>query len=81
MLQSNVEKAVEKSKRITGTRGSGTQIWIDTVSPKDAVELQSHLKQNGVLVQLNSTFGIVTKPALILDENHASALPKALSKF
>jgi acetylornithine/succinyldiaminopimelate/putrescine aminotransferase len=80
-LQNNVAKAVEKSKRITGTRGSGTQIWIDTASAKDAIELQSHLRQNGILVQLNSTFGVVTKPALILDENHASALPKALSKF
>ena len=32
-LEKSVQKAVEKSQRITGVRGVGTMIWIDTKTP------------------------------------------------
>lgn len=80
-LQTSVQKAVEKSQRITGVRGSGTMIWIDTKSPQEAVSLQTHLRQNGVMVKLNSMHGVVAKPALIMEDSQAQALPKALAKF
>lgn len=43
--------------------------------------LQTHLRQNGVLVKLNSMHGVVAKPALILEDSQAQALPRALAKF
>ena len=72
---------MEKSQRIKGVRGVGTQVWIDTKTPNDAFTLQAHLKKQGVLVQLNAMHGVVAKPALILESNDAQALSRALAKF
>ena len=80
-LQDGVARASDKSSRITGTRGVGTQIWIDTASHQDATQLHSHLRHNGVLVKLNGARGVIARPALTLEEHQTSALTNALGKF
>ena len=80
-MQSQVERAAEKSSKITGVRGVGTQVWIDTNSYQTTQELYSSLRDNGVLVKLNGARGVMTKPALTLDESQISPLTQALMKF
>lgn len=65
-LSTAVQNAVKKSDRLKFSGASGTQIWIDTKTHEDAVALQTFLRKNGVLVQVNA-FGVVAKPALTLD--------------
>ena len=79
-LQANVQKAVEKSQKILAVRGVGTQVWIHTWTHSEALSLQNHLRQHGVLVK---TFqhGVVAKPALNLEDSESAALTKALAKF
>lgn len=79
-MQRDVAKAVEKSSRITGSRGSGTCIWIDTVAG-EAGNLRAHLAAKGVLVRANGHAGIKVTPALTLEDHQASALSSALSGF
>ena len=55
--------------------------WINTASGKDAEALRDHLRRSGILVKLNGSRGVVAKPALILQDNHASLLTTALAKF
>lgn len=62
-------------------KGVGTQVWIHTQTPKDALNLQTHLRQQGVLVKLNSSLGVVAKPALTLEDSQSAALTRALAKF
>lgn len=80
-LLSDLERVADKSEVITGVRGTGTQLWIDTDSRKNAGMLRRHLASHGVLVKANGVRGVMTKPALILEEHQGSALTSALSKF
>jgi hypothetical protein len=56
-------------------------MWINTVTAKDAEALRDHLRREGVLVKLNGSRGVVTKPALTLQEHQASSLASAIAKF
>lgn len=80
-ISSNVARACEKSSRITGTRTVGTSSWIDTGNHATTMELYSHLRENGVLVKLNGMRGVMTKPALTMNEQQAGPLSSALQKF
>ena len=64
-----MSRAAEKSKRITSVNSVGTMMWINTANAKDAAELRDHLRRSGVLVKLNGSRGIITKPALTLQEH------------
>lgn len=79
-MQKEVAKAAEKSSRITGARGTGTSIWIDTTAGEGA-NLRAHLAAKGVLVRANGASGVMIKPALTLEDHQASALASALSGF
>ena len=68
-LQASVSRAAEKSKRITSVNSVGTMMWINTANAKDAAELRDHLRRSGVLVKLNGSRGVITKPALTLQEH------------
>ena len=80
-MQSQVERAAEKSAKITGVRGIGTSVWIDTNSHQTTQELYACLRDSGVLVKLNGARGVMTKPALTLEESQISPLTQALMKF
>jgi hypothetical protein len=56
-------------------------LWINTANGQDAEALRDHLRRSGVLVKLNGQRGVVTKPALTLQEHQTSALATALQKF
>ena len=62
-------------------RGVGSQIWIDTSSYENTLELYKHCRENGVLVKLNGVRGVMTKPALTLDESQVGPLTQAVAKF
>jgi len=79
-MQKEVAKAADKSSRITGTRGVGTSIWIDTIAGESG-NLRAHLAAKGVLVRANGNAGVMTKPSLTLEEHHGSALASALAGF
>ena len=79
-MQRDVAKATDKSSRITGSRGVGTSIWIDTVAGESG-NLRAHLAAKGVLVRANGNAGIMTKPSLTLEEHQGSALAAALAGF
>lgn len=79
-MQKECAKATDKSSRITGCRGVGTSLWIDTVAG-EAGNLRSHLAAKGVLVKANGNAGIMTKPSLTLEEHQGSALAAALAGF
>lgn len=76
-----MSKAAEKSERIKSVNAAGSMMWINTANAQDAQSLRDHLRREGVLVKLNGIQGVVTKPALNLDEGHASALASAVAKF
>jgi len=80
-IESNVERACEKSSRITGARTVGTSSWIDTGDYETTMQLYAHMRQNGVLVKLNGARGVMTKPALTFNDSQAGPLGSALSKF
>ena len=80
-MASNLVRACDKSSRIAGVRGVGTSMWIDTANYNTTMELHSHLRKNGVLVKLNGARGVMTKPALTLNESQVGPLFSALSKF
>jgi len=67
-LATNVARACERSSRITGVRTVGTSSWIDTGDFETSMALYQHLKENGVLVKLNRSRGVMTKPALTLND-------------
>lgn len=56
-------------------------MWINTATAQDAQELRDSLRRDGVLVKLNGARGVMTKPALTLQEHQASALTSAIAKF
>ena len=80
-IAANVQRACEKSSRITGVRTVGASSWIDTDSYETTMQLYSHMRKNGVLVKLNGARGVMTKPALTLTDSQATPLASALSKF
>ena len=80
-ISNNVQRSCEKSSRITGSRTVGTSSWIDTDSYATTMELYAHMRKNGVLVKLNGARGVMTKPALTLEESQAGPLATALAKF
>ena len=80
-MSSTLTKSADKSSRITGVRGVGTSMWIDTGNYNTTMELYSHLRKNGVLVKLNGARGVMTKPALTLNESQVGPLSSGLSKF
>ena len=80
-MRSQAERAAEKSSKITGVRGVGTQLWIDTNSLQDTMALYAHMRESGVLVKLNGARGVMTKPALILRDDQVGPLTQALAKF
>lgn len=80
-IAANVSRACDKSSRITGVRTVGTSSWIDTGSYETTQQLYSHMRQNGVLVKLNGSRGVMTKPALTFSDSQATPLASALSKF
>lgn len=73
-MRTQVTRAAEKSSRITGVRGVGTQMWIDTKSGEDTQALYAFLRENGVLVKLNGARGVMTKPALTLRDDNIGPL-------
>lgn len=80
-LGQKVKDAAAKSSRITGVNSAGTMMWINTGNAKDAFELRDHLRRHGVLVKLNGAHGVVTKPSLTLEEQHAQPLVSAVANF
>jgi len=80
-MHRTVKASAEKSSRITSVNSAGTMLWINTGSPKDAMELRDHLRRHGILVKLNGMQGVVAKPALNLQEQHVSSLASAVAKF
>ncbi len=79
--QSMVSKAATKSSRITSVNSVGSMMWINTANAKDASDLRDHLRREGVLVKLNGSRGVLTKPALTLQEHQCAALASAIAKF
>ena len=80
-IGNNVQRASDKSSKITGVRTVGTSTWIDTGNYETTMELYHHMRQNGVLVKLNGARGVMTKPALTLNESQAGVLSTTLQKF
>ena len=76
-----MSRASEKSSKITGVRTVGSSTWIDTGDYATTMQLYSHMRENGVLVKLNGARGVMTKPALTMNEQQATPLAQALSKF
>jgi acetylornithine/succinyldiaminopimelate/putrescine aminotransferase len=56
-------------------------LFIDTADAETAKRLQKHLLKEGVLVKLNDTRGIATKPSLLLEQKHVDLFTGALSRF
>jgi len=80
-MKKQVENTTSKKSNVTGVRGLGTSLFIDTADAQTAVKLQQHLLKEGVLTKLNGSNGIALKPALILDQRHVDQFTGALSKF
>lgn len=80
-MLTSVQKATQNNDKISGVRGVGTSLWIDTASPQDAKALTQHLARAGVLVRPNSIRGVMTKPALTLQSHQAQELATAIAKF
>ncbi len=78
-----LRRRLESSKisGISGVRGEGTNLFIDTQDENTAYQLHSHLLKQGVLTKLNGTRGISIKPSLLLEERHADEFVNALSRF
>lgn len=80
-LRKQVEYSCSKKSGITGVRGLGTSIYIDTIDGQTAQKLQQHLLKEGVLTKLNGQNGIAAKPSLLFDQKHADLFTAALSRF
>jgi 4-aminobutyrate aminotransferase-like enzyme len=79
-MRKQVQNAASKSTDITGVRGLGTSLYIDTKDGDSSYRLQQHLLKEGILTKLSGN-GIALKPALILDQKHVDQFTAALSKF
>jgi acetylornithine/succinyldiaminopimelate/putrescine aminotransferase len=80
-MRRSVEQVVAKKNGLTGVRGLGTSLFIDTSDAETAKSLQKHLLKEGVLVKLNEGRGIATKPSLLLEQKHIDLFTGALSRF
>ena len=81
-LRKSIESVASKKQGITGVRGLGTSLFIDTPHEGDAAfKLQQHLLKEGVLTKLNGSRGVALKPALILEQRHVDQFSAALSRF
>lgn len=80
-MRRSVEQVVAKKSGLTGVRGLGTSLFIDTSDAETAKRLQKHLLKEGVLVKLNEGRGIATKPSLLLEQKHIDLFTGALSRF
>jgi len=80
-MKKQIESTVSKKSAITGVRGLGTSLFIDTQDAQSAKRLQSHLLKEGVLVKLNESNGVALKPSLLLDQRHVDQFTAALSRF
>ena len=80
-LRKEVEDVASKKSGITGVRGVGTQLFVDTQNEQTAYKLHSHLLHQGVISKLNGSRGVAFKPALIFDEKHVDEVSQALNRF
>ena len=80
-MKKQVESTLSKKSAVTGVRGLGTSLYIDTQNADSARRLQSHLLKEGVLVKLNEGNGVAIKPSLLLDQRHVDQFTAALSRF
>jgi len=80
-MKKQIESTVSKKSAITGVRGHGTSLFIDTQDAQSAKRLQNHLLKEGVLVKLNESNGVALKPSLLLDQRHVDQFTAALSRF
>ena len=79
-LKKQVESTVSKKASVTGVRGLGTSIFIDTQDAESARRLQHNLLKEGVLVKLNDGRGVALKPSLLLEQRHVDQFTAALSR-
>jgi len=80
-MKKQVESTLSKKSAVTGVRGLGISLYIDTQNADSARRLQSHLLKEGVLVKLNEGNGVAIKPSLLLDQRHVDQFTAALSRF
>jgi 4-aminobutyrate aminotransferase-like enzyme len=80
-LRKQVESVASKKSNVTGVRGLGTSLFIETSDGETAFKLQQHLLKEGILVKLNGSKGIALKPSLLLEQKHVDQFTAALSKF
>ena len=79
-MKKQVETTVAKKSSITGVRGLGTSLFINTVDAESARRLQHGLLKEGVLVKLNDGKGVALKPSLLLEQRHVDQFTTALSR-
>lgn len=81
-LKKSIESTISKKQSaITGVRGLGTSLFIDTKDGESALRLQQHLLKAGVIVKANGTRGVALKPALILDQKYVDQFTSTLAQF
>ena len=80
-MKRSIESVVSKKSVLTGVRGLGTSLFIDTSDSETAKRLQKHLLKEGVLVKLNDARGIALKPSLLLEQKHVEIFTGALSRL
>ena len=80
-MKRQIEQTASKKSAITGVRGLGTSLFIDTTDAETARRLQQHLLKEGVIVKLNEGRGIALKPSLLLEQKHVDIFSGALSRF
>jgi 4-aminobutyrate aminotransferase-like enzyme len=82
-LRKQIEQTISKKagSGVTGVKGLGTSLYIETQDGETAFKLQQHLLKEGVVVKANGSRGISVKPALIMEQKHVDQFTAALSKF
>lgn len=81
-LRKQIEQTIsKKSSGLTGVKGLGTSLFIETQDGETAFKLQQHLLKEGVVVKANGSRGVSLKPALIMEQKHVDQFTAALSKF
>lgn len=79
-LRKQVQSAVSKNSDITGVRGLGTSLYIDTKDANTSHRLQQFLLKEGILTKLSGN-AVALKPSLTLEQKHVDQFTAALSKF
>lgn len=82
-LRKQIEQTISKKSGtgLTGVKGLGTSLFIETQDGETAFKLQGHLLKEGVVVKANGSRGVSLKPALIMEQKHVDQFTAALSKF